>query len=245
MTAPRNSRHVARRLALGLSAFGLAALIVGCGIDTSPGPPDAPSPGPESEEVHVVSLRGAEGVIEAKVVKSDGTSVFSLRYDPSDNQITVNAANESPVSFENASYSATPEGAKLAVWYLYRHSVGFRDQPGCDPPANFMTTVCLSHMCAVHDQCFFDNPDKESNPCVGSTTNFWVSVKNWAWGSADYCDACNVAAVGEALKNGMYGCELSGECEDWDCGCDAKQCTVDGSTVCLSSGDCHQLTNSP
>lgn len=229
-----------RRIAVSLALSAVVMVPLGCAIDTS-APPGGVAPA--EDDVHVVGLRSGD-LIEAKVVKSDGTAVFSLSYDPEDNQITVIAPNEEPVSFENAAYSATPEGAKLAVWYLYRHSVGFRDQPGCDPPANFMTTVCLSHMCAVHDQCFFDNPDKQDHPCVGSTTNFWISVKNWAWGAADYCDACNVNAVGEALKNGMYGCQLSGECEDWDCGCDAKQCTVDGSTVCLSSGDCHELTNS-
>ena len=225
-------------------AFGVCLVTSACGIDTSAPPPGDSTSHAPADDVHVMSTRGAEGVIQAMVVKADGEVVFSLRYDPVDNRITVVAPNESPVSFENASHAATAEGAKLAVWYLYRHSVGFRDQPGCDPPANFMTTVCLSHMCAVHDQCFFDNPEKESSPCVGSTTNFWVSAKNWAWGTADYCDMCNIDAIGEALKNGMYGCELSGECYEWACGCDAKQCTVDGSTVCLSSGDCHELTSS-
>ena len=88
-----------------------------------------------------------------------------------------------------------------------------------------------------------DNPNKAQSPCVGSAANFWVSAKKWAWGQADYCDMCNMKAVGEALKNGMYGCQLNGECQGWACGCDAKQCTVDGATVCLASGDCHDLKN--
>ncbi|MNC96723.1 hypothetical protein D3C83_141730 [compost metagenome] len=45
------------------------------------------------------------------------------------------------------------------------------------------------------------------------------------------------------MKNGMYGCQLTGECNEWACGCDAKECTLDGTAVCLSSGDCHELEN--
>lgn len=194
-------------------------------------------------QVGLSSTSDESGVIHAVVSGKSGAVLLSLDYDPTDNRITVSTPSEDPVSFQNASPGGSAEGAELAAYYLYRASLGLRDEPGCDPPANFMTTVCLSHMCAVHDRCYADNPDKESHPCEGSVTNFWESAKKWAWGSADYCDYCNVSAIGEALQNGMYGCQASGECQGWECGCDAKQCTVDGETVCLASGDCHELSN--
>jgi hypothetical protein len=233
------SRTRALRFASAFALWPIAA--AACAVDTSAPPPDR---GTRVGDVYVRSKQLRNGEISAEVATASGDVLFVLSLDPTTGRVTARAADQDPVSFENPADRSTPEGAELAALYLYRHSLGLRDQPGCDPPANFMTTVCLSHMCAVHDQCYFDNPDRATHPCIGSAANFWVSVKHWAWGTADYCDLCNVDAIGGALKNGMYGCELSGECNGWACGCDAKECTANGSTVCLANGDCHQLENS-
>jgi hypothetical protein len=211
-----------------------------CAIDTTP-------PTVEEDvgvsELLLTSTSDNDGSIKARVSRADGSVLLDLRWDLMTNQVTVQAQDGPPLSFENAAHAATREGAEVAALYLYRDSLGLRDQPGCDPPAQLLTTVCSSHMCAVHDQCFFDNPDKEHAPCVGSVASFWESAKAWAWGTPSYCDRCNIDAIGETLKNGLYGCQLSGECNEWECGCNAKQCTVDGAPVCLASGDCHELKN--
>jgi hypothetical protein len=222
-------------------AVAISIALAACAVDTSPGTPD---PATRAGDVMLRSTQLRNGGIFAEVERPNGEVLFSLSFDPMTRRLTAHSPNQDPVSFESPSDEVTRSGAELAAFYLYRHESGLRDEPGCDPPANFMTTLCLSHMCAVHDQCYFDNPDKATHPCVGSVTNFWISVKNWALGSADYCDMCNLNAIGATLKDGADGCELSGECAAWDCGCDAKQCTVDGATVCLASGDCHQLQNS-